>query len=90
MQVGGGKIGHFRQKTRYNSKTVQDRRTNKQVHQWRTDACRRMTPNAGNKFPLARPVTVQNFVTIQLEVSKISAIVNLGYRKMWAKLHQNL
>jgi len=26
MQVGSVKIGHFRQKTRYNSKTVQDRR----------------------------------------------------------------
>jgi len=25
MQVGWVKIGHFRQKTRYNSKTVQDR-----------------------------------------------------------------
>ena len=24
MQVGSGKIGHFRRKTRYNSKTVQD------------------------------------------------------------------
>ena len=26
MQVGWVKIGHFRRKTRYNSKTVQDRR----------------------------------------------------------------
>ena len=26
MQMGWVKIGHFRQKTRYNSKTVQDRR----------------------------------------------------------------
>jgi len=31
-------------------------------------------PNSGNKFPLVRPITVQNFVTIRQEVSEISAV----------------
>jgi len=44
------------------------------------------SPNSGNKFPLARPITVQNFVTIRQEVSEISAFV---LPKMWAKVHQN-
>jgi len=47
------------------------------------------SPNLRNKFPLARPLTVQNFVTIRQEVSEISAIENLCSLKMWAKVHQN-
>jgi len=47
------------------------------------------SPNSGNKFPLARPLTVQNFVTIRQELSEISAIENLCSPKVLAKLHQN-
>jgi len=32
------------------------------------------SPKSGKKCPLARPLTVQNFVAIWQEVSKISAI----------------
>jgi len=48
------------------------------------------SPNSGNKFPLASPLTVQNFVTIRQEVSEISAIENLCSTKMWVKVQQNI
>jgi len=45
----------------------------------------------GEKCPLARLVTIQNFVVlaIQQEMSEISAIENLCFPKKWAKIHQN-
>jgi len=44
--------------------------------------------NSGNKCPLARRVTVPNFVTLCQEQFYISAVENLCCRK-WTKVHQN-
>jgi len=70
---------------------------NKQVYQWRTDACDRMAsldprikvhqiPGWNDHWPL---LTVQNFVAIWQEVSEISTINNLCSTKKWTKVHQN-
>jgi len=40
------------------------------------------SPNSRNKFPFARPLTVQNFVTIRQQVSEISTIKNLFPKKV--------
>jgi len=58
------------------------RKTTLQVHQWRTDACHCMVSrdpqttsrNSGNKFRLARPPTLPNFIAIRPNVCEISSV----------------
>ena len=47
------------------------------------------SPNSGHKFPLARSITVHNFVTIRPEMSDISAIENLSSPKKWTNQFQD-
>jgi len=43
------------------------------------------SPNSGKRCPLARPITMQNFVAIRQEQSEINAIENLCSRKSGTK-----
>ena len=59
-----------------------------QNHQWMMHiaAWYRGTPgpkftNSGNKCPLAKPITIPNFLAQQQEVYEISAVENLCFRK---------
>jgi len=47
------------------------------------------SPNSGKKCPLAKPLTMQNFVAIGWEMPEIYVIENLCSPKKWAKIHQN-